>query len=79
MKNNKKKTIILYYACAVAFFALAASDLSAEGTRTLGIIWLCVGSTFLCLASVFKNKNKDSGDKTDKTQDASGNGNEKDS
>ena len=73
MKNNKKKTVILYYASAVAFFALAASDLSAEETRTMGIIWLCVGSAFLCLASVFKNNNKNNEDKADKTQDTSGN------
>ena len=73
-ENNKKNTAILYYACAVAFYALAASNLSGEETRTMGIIWLCMGSTFLCLGSVFKNKNKDDGDKTDKTQNASGNG-----
>ena len=77
-ENNKKNTAILYYACAVAFYALAASNLFSEETRTMGIIWLCMGSTFLCLGSVFKNKNKDDGDKTDKTQNASGNGFEKD-
>ena len=73
-KNNKKKTVILYYACAVVFYALAASNLFGEETRTMGIIWLCMGSTFLCLGSAFRNKNKDNGDKTAKTQDTSENG-----
>ena len=78
-KNNKKSMVIIYYACAVAFYALAALNLFGEETRTMGVIWLCMGSTFLCLGSVFKNKNKDNGDKADKAQDTSGNGNEKDS
>ena len=77
-KYNNKKTAILCYACAVASYALAVSNLFGEGTRTLGVTWLCIGSTFLCLGSVFRNKNKDDGDKTDKTQDTYGNGCKKD-
>ena len=71
MKNNKK-TAILFYACAMAFYALAAANLFDEETRTMGIIWLCLGSTFLCLGSAFRKKNKDNGDKADKTQDTFG-------
>ena len=70
MKNNKK-TSILFYACAVAFYALAAANLFGEETRTMGIIWLCLGSTFLCLGSVFRKKDKDNGDKADGEQDTS--------
>ena len=59
MKHKISKTEA-FYLCAIIFYALAAHYLFDGATRSMGIMWLCLGSTFLCLAaSLKKNKNKE--------------------
>lgn len=46
-----------FYAAAVLFY-LSAIIHFAGGDRSAGVIWLALGSTFLCLGSVYARKAK---------------------
>ena len=52
----KSNAEIIYYVCAVVFYALAAMNFSSEETRTMAVIWLCVGSSLLFLGQYKKKK-----------------------
>ena len=55
--KDKKKVSIIYYFAAVCFY-IAAIICFINGSTTQGIIMLCLGSSQLCLGSVWLNKNK---------------------
>lgn len=58
MKANKVNGT-LFYVAAVLFY-LAAIVHFASADRSQGVIWLALGSTFLCLGSLNAKKAKES-------------------
>ena len=64
MKNDKKKnelhtTATLFYIVAVIDYLVAISYFFGGGDTSLGIMWLCIGSTFLCLGAANTKRWKD--------------------
>lgn len=57
MKTNKINGT-LFYAAAALFF-LSAIIHFVGGHRSAGVIWLGLGSAFLCLGSVYARKEKE--------------------
>lgn len=61
MKNKNEKTnkiiSILNYFTVVCFYICAIINLVNKDSR-LGIFYLCLGTTFMCLGSVYLNKYK---------------------
>ena len=56
MKNDKKKnelraTATLFYIVAIIDYLVALSYFIGGGDTSLGIMWMCIGSTFLCLGA----------------------------
>lgn len=69
-KNDKslnKRIAILYYFVAFCFYTVAIINF-IKGEKTIAIAFLCLGSSNLCLGSVFLNKDKDNGDNGDKNE-----------
>ena len=66
-ENNKTNKIvaILNYFSSICFYIVAIINFIKDNS-SMGVIYLCLGSTFLCLGSV--NLNKDKEDKEDKEQ-----------
>ena len=62
MKKNDNKTnktvSILNYFSAVCFYIVSIINFVNKDNST-GVMYLCLGSTFLCLGSVCLNKDKD--------------------
>lgn len=54
----KKKVSIIYYFAAVCFY-IAAIICFFNGNTSQGVIMLCLGSSQLCLGSVWLRKNKE--------------------
>lgn len=67
MKTNKTNTlsVAIFYAVSVLFY-LAAIIYFASAERTSGVIWLALGSTFLCLGSVYARRAKKSNNDEEK-------------
>lgn len=63
--KKEKTCAILYYVSAVLFYAAAAINLLGGDNTSTGIVWLCLGSTMLCLGSVWLNKAKKKDDETE--------------
>ena len=51
----------IFYLCAAALYALAIICFLKDDTESLGIIWLVLGSAFLCLASVLRLRHENDG------------------
>ena len=73
MKNDKKKnelraTATLFYIVAAIDYLVALSYFIGGGDTSLGILWMCIGSTFLCLgaANTVRGKDKQAGTEEDK-------------
>ena len=47
---NSKKTIHLYYLASVLFYIVAITKFFSTGFSS-GVVWLCLGSAFLCIGS----------------------------
>lgn len=47
---NIKKTKALYYLAAASFYIVAIIKFVADGSSS-GVVWLCLGSAFLCFGS----------------------------
>ena len=62
MKKNDNKTnktvSILNYFSAVCFYIVSIINFVNKDNST-GVVYLCLGSTFLCLGSVCQNKDKE--------------------
>lgn len=62
MKNKEEKTnritSILYYFSSVCFYIVSIFDF-VNKSNNMGIVHLCLGSTFLCLGSAYLNKDKE--------------------
>ena len=75
MKNDKKKnelraTATLFYIVAAIDYLVALSYFIGGGDTSLGIMWLCIGSTFLCLGAANTKRWKDE-QKTDQNDEQS--------
>ncbi len=63
---NKNST--LCYAAAALFFISAILKIATSGFSS-GIIWLCLGSAFLCLGAASANKNNPNDPNSDTNQE----------
>ena len=65
MKNDKASATIFYIA-AVLFYLAAIVSFVGGNHDSNGIIWLCFGSTFLCLGSARSKRSKEKQDDEEK-------------
>lgn len=63
--KKEKTCAVLYYISAMLFYAAAAINLLGSNNTSTGVVWLCLGSTMLCLGSVRMNKTKKENDETE--------------
>ena len=64
MKNDKKKndlraSAILFYIVALIDYLAALSYFIGGSDTSLGVVWLCIDSTFLCLGAANTKRAKD--------------------
>ncbi len=57
MKNKKTNTTLCFVAAAL-FFVSAILSLFTSSSISSAIVWLCLGSAFLCFGSAQKKKEK---------------------
>jgi hypothetical membrane protein len=62
MKKGINKSI-LFYIASVLFFIASAIGFTSENENSMAIIWLSLGSAFLCLDSTYKKKENNTDDK----------------
>ena len=60
---------ILNYMSAMAFYLAATINLLNADHHSMGLVWLCLGSTFLCLGSLCLKKLKENKDNKDEKED----------
>lgn len=62
MKNKEDKTnkttSILYFFSSVCFYIASIFEF-VDKSNSMAVVNLCLGSTFLCLGSVYLNKDKE--------------------
>ena len=68
MDKNKKLAIIYYLAAAVCY--ICACIWFCGKNTSLAVVWLCIGSTNLCLGSVWMKRSCDA---QEQDKDKSGN------
>lgn len=57
MKKNKINSMIF---CVVALLCYVVGiDLAFTDSDTLTAVWMCLGTTFLCIAFMYNRKSKD--------------------
>ena len=56
MKRDKI-TALLYFITSLLFYVSAMLNLPSDGR--MGVVYLCIGSTFLCLGATRLNKKED--------------------
>lgn len=71
MKKSFKKTWIVFFLVSAAFYAVSVFNF-IDRDSSQAVLWMCLGSTFLCLGSVELSKEKKS-DGKDGTDDKSKN------
>lgn len=59
---SNKTTVTLYYLASLLFYIVAIIKFFNTGFSS-GVIWLCLGSAFLCFGGSAQSKNKRSDDK----------------
>ena len=62
MKKGINKSI-LFYIASVLFFIASAIGFTSGNESSMAIVWLCLGSSFLCLGSTHKKKENNTDDK----------------
>ena len=62
MKEGINKPI-LFYIASVLFFIASAIGFTSGNENSMAIVWLCLGSSFLCLGSTYKKKENNTDDK----------------
>ena len=65
MKKYKIAATICYVA-AISFYITAIINFSGGNNHSMAVIWICLGSTFLCLGISYTKKSKEKKDKEDK-------------
>ena len=63
MKKGINKSI-LFYIASVLFLVASAIDFTSGNENSMAIVWLCLGSSFLCLGSTHKKKENNTDDKS---------------
>ena len=58
--KKEKTSAVLYYIASFCFYAAAIINFTSNRGNSMGVVWLCLGSTMLCLGSVWLNKSKKS-------------------
>lgn len=61
MEKRKISVSTLNYITAILFYLAAIINFINDKT-TIGVVWLCLGSTYICLASLNAKKKKDTDD-----------------
>ena len=62
MKKGINKSI-LFYIASVLFFIASAIGFTSGNESSMAIVWLCLGSSFLCLDPTLKKKENNTDDK----------------
>ena len=57
---------ILFYIASVLFFIASAIGFTSGNENSMAIVWLCLGSSFLCLGSTHKKKENNKTNTDDK-------------
>ena len=65
MKKGINKSI-LFYIASVLFFIASAIGFTSGNENSMAIVWLCLGSSFLCLGSTHKKKENNKTNTDDK-------------
>ncbi|MFQ8814343.1 MAG: hypothetical protein ACLRWB_08710 [Gallintestinimicrobium sp.] len=65
MKKRINKSI-LFYVASVLFLIASAIGLMSGNENTMAIVWLSLGSAFLCLGSTHKKKENNQTNTNDK-------------
>ncbi len=58
-KNSNKKIAGIYYFASLCFYIAAIINFINEDNNSMAVVFLCLGSSNLCLGSVYLNKDKD--------------------
>lgn len=58
MKKEKIRSIC-FYIVSVLFYLAAIISFVEGNDNSMGVVWLCLGSSFLCLGSVHKKQEND--------------------
>ena len=58
-KNSNKKIAGIYYFASLCFYIAAIINFINEDNNSMEVVFLCLGSSNLCLGSVYLNKDKD--------------------
>ena len=58
-KNSNKKIAGIYYFASLCFYIAAIISFINEDNNSMAVVFLCLGSSNLCLGSVYLNKDKD--------------------
>ena len=53
----------LFYIASVLFFIASAIGFTSGNESSMAIVWLCLGSSFLCLGLTHKKKENNTDDK----------------
>ena len=64
MKKGINKSI-LFYIASVLFFIASAIGFTSGNESSMAIVWLCLGSSFLCLGSTHKKKENNTDEKSE--------------
>ena len=62
MKKGINKSI-LFYIASVLFLVASAIDFTSGNENSIAIVWLFLGSSFLCFVSTHKKKENNTDDK----------------
>ena len=58
-KNSNKKIAGIYYFASLCFYIAAIINFINVDNNSMAVVFLCLGSSNLCLGSVYLNKDKD--------------------
>lgn len=61
--KKKKLIVMLDVTSSVLFFIASAIGFTSGNESSMAIVWLCLGSSFLCLGSTHKKKENNTDDK----------------
>lgn len=68
--DRNRKIAIIYYLAAAACYICTVVFLYGKNT-SLGAVWLCIGSTNLCLGSVWMKRSGDAEEQAKQEEDKS--------
>ena len=58
MKKGIRKSILFYIASVLFYIASIIGFINGDA-NSMAIVWLCLGSSFLCLGSMHRKKEND--------------------